>query len=245
MNFLADLGTDFFHGGTPEHPVHYFAWENLKGALISVAIGAAVYLLIVRRLLIKNGRYLNRWPTRLDLEELVYRPLLLRLLPAFFGPIAALFGENRLTTRAARFLLRCGGWFAALFGENKLTTAGSKGLLRFGAWFSGLFGENKLSAPAAKGTLRFGAWLSELFGKNRLTDPAARKSLRFGGWAADLLGENRVLTPLSLCFLRVTSVLNRVLCGLTDSVALLPRNLLRRRRRHRQEAGLRDPHADP
>ncbi len=269
MNFLADLGTDFFHSGAPEHPVHFFAWENLKGALISVGIGAAVYLLIVRRLLMKNGSYLDRWPKRLDLEELVYRPLLLRLLPAFFGPIAALFGENRLTTRAAKLLLRFGSWFSGLFGENRLTTAGSKGLLRFGAWFSGLFGENKVSAPAAKGTLRFGAWLSglfgenklsapaakgtlrfaawlsELFGKNRLTDPAARKSLRFGGWAADLLGENRVLTPLSVCFLRVTSVLNRVLCGLTDSVALLPRNLLRRLRRHRQEAGLRDPHADP
>ncbi|MBQ1409804.1 MAG: sodium:proton antiporter [Oscillospiraceae bacterium] len=106
MNALADIGTDFFHSGALAHAVHFYAWENLKGALISVAIGAAVYLLIVRKLLMKNGAYRNCWPSRLDLEELLYRPLLLHGLPAFFGAIAALFGENRILAPLSRALLR-------------------------------------------------------------------------------------------------------------------------------------------
>lgn len=64
----------------PGHSVHYFAWVNLKGACISLAIGAAVYLLVARGLLMRREAdgmvYLDRWPARLDLENLVYRPLL-------------------------------------------------------------------------------------------------------------------------------------------------------------------------
>ena len=60
----------------PGHSVHYFAWVNLKGACISLAIGAAVYLLVVRGLLMRREAdgmvYLDRWPARLDLENLVY-----------------------------------------------------------------------------------------------------------------------------------------------------------------------------
>lgn len=70
-----DSGTD--HGASgpmagrflradPGHSVHYFAWVNLKGACISLAIGAAVYLLVVRGLLMRREAdgmvYLDRWP---------------------------------------------------------------------------------------------------------------------------------------------------------------------------------------
>ena len=106
MNALADIGTDFFHSGELAHAVHFYAWENLKGALISVGIGAAVYLLVVRRVLMKNGIYRNCWPARLDLEELLYRPLLLRGLPGLFGAIAVLFGENRILAPLSRGLFR-------------------------------------------------------------------------------------------------------------------------------------------
>ena len=44
----------------PGHSVHYFAWVNLKGACISLAIGAAVYLLVVRGLLICRIWYTAR-----------------------------------------------------------------------------------------------------------------------------------------------------------------------------------------
>jgi len=76
------------------HAVHWLAFENLKGALISVAIGVTVYVLIVRGLLMRkeNGRrvYVNRIPAWLDLEESIYRPVIFCALPfvlAFFSRI--------------------------------------------------------------------------------------------------------------------------------------------------------------
>lgn len=80
MDKIADLGQGFMHGHSPEHPVHYFIWDNLKGALISLTIGALVYLLVIRKLLAKQTEdgicYPDRWPGWLDLEDSLYRPLL-------------------------------------------------------------------------------------------------------------------------------------------------------------------------
>lgn len=87
---------------------HAFSLENLKGGLISLAIGAAVYLLIVRRVLMRENSYVNLWPEKLDLEELVYRPLLTRVLPAVLGFVAGILGENKIlkpVCRAGLFLL--------------------------------------------------------------------------------------------------------------------------------------------
>jgi hydrogenase-4 component B len=76
------------------HAIHWLSFENLKGALISVAIGVVVYVFVVRILLIKeeNGRkvYVNRIPAWMDLEEFVYRLVVLHALPfilAFFSRI--------------------------------------------------------------------------------------------------------------------------------------------------------------
>lgn len=121
MNAIADLGIDFLHGEPLAHGVHYLSLENLKGALISVVIGAAVYLGIVRTWMIRNGRYRNRWPEKLDLEELLYRPLLLKWLPGLFGPAAALFGDNKLTAPVCKGLVRLSGAAAGVFGENRIT----------------------------------------------------------------------------------------------------------------------------
>lgn len=67
------------------YAVDYFSAENLLGAGASLAIGAAVYMLAVRPLLTRReagGRvYVDRWPRWLDLEDGLYRPLLLTLLP--------------------------------------------------------------------------------------------------------------------------------------------------------------------
>lgn len=114
MNRIADTGTDFFHSGPLEHAVHYLSLENLKGAVISILIGAVVYLLIVRRLLMKNGVYIDRWPKRLDLEELLYRPLLLRWLPGVLGGLCAMFGENKLLAPLANTAVRLCGVAARL-----------------------------------------------------------------------------------------------------------------------------------
>lgn len=76
------------------HRIQWLSLENLKGAAVSVTIGVAVYVFIVRILLMKkeNGRrvYVNRIPKWFDLEESVYRPVVLVALPfvlAFFSRI--------------------------------------------------------------------------------------------------------------------------------------------------------------
>lgn len=76
----------FFGQKALPHAIAYFSLENLQGAAVSIAIGAAVYLLIVRRCLMRQAEngvsmYVNLWPAKLDLEERVYRPLVMELLP--------------------------------------------------------------------------------------------------------------------------------------------------------------------
>lgn len=76
-----------FMGQEPvAHAIAYFSGENLIGAAKSIVIGVVVYLLVVRLLLTRReGQgvrcYVNRWPQKLDLEDAVYRPVLLRALP--------------------------------------------------------------------------------------------------------------------------------------------------------------------
>ncbi len=87
MDRIADAGQGFLFGEAPAHPVRYFAWGNLRGGLVSLAIGALVYLLVIRRLLTEKTAegetvYRDLWPKKLDLEELLYRPLVLTVLPA-------------------------------------------------------------------------------------------------------------------------------------------------------------------
>lgn len=80
MDFLAERGIGFMNGKALGEPVPYFSITNLKGAVISVIIGAALYGLLLRPFFMRKtetGRiYVNRWPSRLDLEEHFYRPLI-------------------------------------------------------------------------------------------------------------------------------------------------------------------------
>lgn len=100
MGRLADLGQSLFAAGTlgvgqsfetagVQSLMNWFSLENLKGAGISLGIGVLVYLLVVRGLLMKREGesriYVNRWRTWLDLENLLYRPVLLRTLPFVCG----------------------------------------------------------------------------------------------------------------------------------------------------------------
>jgi hydrogenase-4 component B len=80
MDGAADGANSFFLLAGSER-VHYFSGENLLGACYSIGIGALVYLLVIRGLLTKKNergeRFLiNPWPDWLDLENLIYRPLL-------------------------------------------------------------------------------------------------------------------------------------------------------------------------
>ncbi len=80
MDRIAALGEGFFRMEGHAHAVEYFAFANLKGGLISIAIGVFLYVVVIRGLLMEGegaGRhYVNRWPQWLDLENLVYRPAL-------------------------------------------------------------------------------------------------------------------------------------------------------------------------
>lgn len=114
MDGAAELSQGFMRLSEFGHRVHYFSWGNISGSLISIAIGAGVYLLIRKFLMAAQGlatqgtvtcrqkgkagflatgnrprvaRYVDRWPAKLDLENLIYRPLLLKILPTIFEKI--------------------------------------------------------------------------------------------------------------------------------------------------------------
>lgn len=92
MDGIANMGQGFLHAAEAE-PVSYFSVTNLRGALISLVIGGLLYVCIVRPLLRRKSAdgadryYVNLWPAWLDLENLIYRPLLLQILPFTFGMI--------------------------------------------------------------------------------------------------------------------------------------------------------------
>lgn len=84
MDRAAKIGEGFMHFLPEEeagHTVAYFSLTNMKGALISIVIGVLVYVLFIRKVLIRGNVYRNVWPGWLDMENLLYRPLLLGFLP--------------------------------------------------------------------------------------------------------------------------------------------------------------------
>ena len=103
MDRLADMSSSFMNASKLEHAVHYFSAENLKGAAISIIIGVIVYFGFVRISLMeevektdateskKEYRYINAWPDWLDLENSVYRPVIMKALPFVFGTICRFF----------------------------------------------------------------------------------------------------------------------------------------------------------
>ena len=97
-----------------------FTPENLKGSAISLAIGAVVYLGVVRHLLYKEDSYINRWPDRLDLEEGLYRPALTKWIPGVLIAAASVFGENKILTPVCRYCLEGAEKAASVFGEDKV-----------------------------------------------------------------------------------------------------------------------------
>ena len=90
MDRMADMAQSFLGIHHTGHAVHYFTWTNLKGSVISIVIGAGIYFLVVRGWMMQkqdNGekKYVDRWPSWIDLEEYFYRPVLMKILPAIFG----------------------------------------------------------------------------------------------------------------------------------------------------------------
>lgn len=91
-DFIMDFGQNLFSVGLMDHKVHYFAFHNMKGTLISVAIGVILYYALVRICLMgKNPEgkeeYMNYWPKWMDLENLIYRPVFIAFIPFICGII--------------------------------------------------------------------------------------------------------------------------------------------------------------
>ncbi len=97
MNGIADMGQEFLQITSLSESFSYFSLTNLRGAAVSLAIGALVYFTVVRLWLMKQTDsnipariYIDCLPRWMDLEELLYRPVLLNILPATFGMICRL-----------------------------------------------------------------------------------------------------------------------------------------------------------
>lgn len=81
LDKLGAAGGVFAEPDFADHMVRYFSWVNIKGALVSISIGAVVYIVIVRKLLIRKTEdgtviYRDIWPKWMDMEDSIYRPLL-------------------------------------------------------------------------------------------------------------------------------------------------------------------------
>lgn len=124
MEPMAQWAAAFLRADHLEHGVHYFAWVNLKGSLISLAIGALVYALVIRKLLMarQGGEmvYLDRWPGKLDLESLVYRPLLrgLSFAGAFCARVLASLGDVVIFAGERLLFAKAPGIFVPKHDDN-------------------------------------------------------------------------------------------------------------------------------
>lgn len=117
MDRLADLGQGFMGLAGVGERVSYFSFGNLKGGLISIAIGALLYTVVGRLWMMKkqtdgSSIYLNRWPKILDLEEYLYRPVLLVILPVVCGCICGIL--DKITDVLAKFLIKAGAVIAGI-----------------------------------------------------------------------------------------------------------------------------------
>lgn len=109
MDRLADLGRPFFAGDGLEAAVSYFSPGNLKGSAVSIGIGVVLYVAVVRGLLMESDgsggrRYRNCWPSWLDLENLIYRPVLEHLLPGVCGAVCSFVDRYLVSTAVTVFL---------------------------------------------------------------------------------------------------------------------------------------------
>ena len=92
---IAALAFPFMHGPEEAESIAYFSLTNLKGSLISILIGSFIYLFVIRKLLMKDeeGRrvYVDAWPGWLDIENIIYRPLIQYILPFVLAFVLRIF----------------------------------------------------------------------------------------------------------------------------------------------------------
>ncbi len=89
---LSIMASPFLNGPEHHHILSYFSSECLEGAVISICIGIAVYFLLIQNFLLeRNGNsvtYYDLWPEKLNIENALFRPVTVTVLP-FFGALFA------------------------------------------------------------------------------------------------------------------------------------------------------------
>lgn len=125
MQPMAENASLLLRAGENHHGrIAYFSWVNLQGALISLGIGALVYLVLVRHVFRrKEGEqavYPDLWPEKLDLENLVYRPAVhgLAFVGAFCARVAGGLGDFLVLAGEKLLFLRAPGVFVPKKNEN-------------------------------------------------------------------------------------------------------------------------------
>lgn len=94
MDKIAALTSDFMGVHPLDHAVHYFSWVNLKGAVISLAIGAVLYFVVAQFTVItKDKKYINPWNQKLTVENLLWKPLVFTVLPNVLGFIGRIIDK--------------------------------------------------------------------------------------------------------------------------------------------------------
>lgn len=94
MDKIAALTSDFMGVHPLDHAVHYFSWVNLKGAVISIAIGAVLYFVVAQFTVItKDKKYINPWNQKLTVENLLWKPLVFTVLPNVLGFIGRIIDK--------------------------------------------------------------------------------------------------------------------------------------------------------
>lgn len=126
MDGLSRVGAGFF--GIHAQPFRVFGVENLLGAAESAAAGIVLYLVAVRWLLsekTEGGRsYMNPVPSRVNLEDMLYRPALrfARVLVSWFSWAVSMLPEMLIALLRGA-LLRVRAWRVPMPGGNRFTNA--------------------------------------------------------------------------------------------------------------------------
>ncbi|MBR5406087.1 MAG: sodium:proton antiporter [Lachnospiraceae bacterium] len=108
MDRIAEMSIPFMHGSGFRENVNYFAFSNIKGGLISIALGLFMYFVFIRKLLMVDGKYIDAWPGWLDVEDLIYRPLLQYIIPFLLAFVLRIFDRmtDHIVSLTERTLLK-------------------------------------------------------------------------------------------------------------------------------------------
>jgi len=138
MDPLASLGQAFMHAPSPAASVNYYSLDHLIGASYSIGIGIVVYGLIVRKAMMwRLKAYTNYWPSWLNFDRIIYRPLCVALLATggFIARVMNFIAEKGVSGLYAG-LLAAGALIANIlyFLAERGIVGVYSGLLTFGSF---------------------------------------------------------------------------------------------------------------